>query len=205
MNNFPRQKLCELIEKYGDSVWNDPKRCEAMLRDICGEHRREVSALIGALKEQVVVDLLADQNNVPSELLLGRLVKRIKDNLALADDAAIWAVESWASALKVISSATTVFSDRAYSPLTTSYTYTLTLRIVSPKQKTWQYSIDLEEFYENNPERFFTDFNGYQHQKFAAEIQNALQIQVKNSDINRILKEWSRQISLGYRDTPLEI
>ncbi|WP_414567401.1 hypothetical protein [Nostoc sp. CCY 9925] len=203
MNNLSRQKLSELIEKYGDYLWSDPKRCEAMLRDVCGEHRREISALISALKEQVVVDLLTYQNNVPSELLLGRLVKRVKDSQALADDAAIWAVESWALALKVISGGTTVFFDQAYSSLTTPYT--LTLRIVSPKAKTWQYSIDLEEFYEDNPECFFRDFDGYQHQKFAAALQDGLQIQVKNSEIDRILHQWIRQISLGYRDTPLEI
>lgn len=106
MNDLPRQKLCEIIACYGQSVCDDPKRCEGLLRDFCrGEHRREISVLIGALKEQVPLKLMSSHNSLPRELLLPRLTRQLQDNLALSDDAAIWAVESWALALGVISSA----------------------------------------------------------------------------------------------------
>lgn len=104
MNDLPRQKLCELIATYGRSLCDDPRRCGALLRDyLRGQYRREVYVLIGALKEGVAADLLASQR-VPHEVLLAHLTKRLHDNLALAEDAARWAVESWALALGVISS-----------------------------------------------------------------------------------------------------
>lgn len=104
MNDLPRQKLCELISTYGRSLCDDPRHCEALLRDyLCGQYRREVYVLIGALKEGVAAELLASQR-VPHEVLLARLTKRLHDNLALAEDAARWGVESWALALGMISS-----------------------------------------------------------------------------------------------------
>jgi parallel beta-helix repeat protein len=105
MNDLPRQKLCEIIATYGRSICDDPRRCEGLLRDFCGEYKREVSVLVQALKERVAIDLLTSSDGVPREVLLARLMKRLLDNLALAEDAARWAVESWAVALGVISNA----------------------------------------------------------------------------------------------------
>jgi len=105
MNNLPRQKLCEIIAKYGQSLCDEPRRCEGLLRDFCGEHKREINVLVGALRERVAIDLISSPANIPSEVLLARLTKRLQDDLALSEDAARWAVESWALALEVISSA----------------------------------------------------------------------------------------------------
>lgn len=99
MNELPRQKLCELITQYGHSLCDDPRRTEALLRDFCGAHKREIFCLVSALKERVAADLLASQDGVPQEVLLARLTKRLRDNMALTEDAARWAVESWALAL----------------------------------------------------------------------------------------------------------
>lgn len=103
MNNIPRQQLYQLIATYGPSLCDDPRRCEALLKDLCAQYRPEVSVLIGALKEKVAAELLASQKNMPQTVLLARLTKRIRENLALTEDAARWAVESWALALGVIS------------------------------------------------------------------------------------------------------
>ena len=102
MNNIPRQQLYQLIATYGPSLCDDPRRCEALLKDLCAQYRPEVSVLVGALKEKVAAELLASQNNIPQTVLLARLTKRIHENLALTEDAARWAVESWALALGVI-------------------------------------------------------------------------------------------------------
>jgi len=115
MNDLPRQTLCKIIAQYGVSVCRDPQRCEGLLRDLCGEHRREVTVLVGALKERVAVDLLASQDWVPLEILLSRLSRRLGQNLALTEDAARWGVEAWAQALGVISdedSSVSSFSER---------------------------------------------------------------------------------------------
>lgn len=103
MNYLPRQQLYKLIATYGRSLCDDPRRCEALLKDTCGQYRPEIAVLVGALREGVAAELLASQNSVPQTVLLARLTKRLHDNLALTEDAARWGVESWALALGVIS------------------------------------------------------------------------------------------------------
>jgi formylglycine-generating enzyme required for sulfatase activity len=102
MNDPPRQKLCELIAEYGRSLCDDPRRCEALLRDYCGQYKREIFVLMSALKERVVEELGAARQTVPPALLIARLAKRLHANLGLAEAFAQWAVESWALALGFI-------------------------------------------------------------------------------------------------------
>lgn len=105
MNNVPRQTLRKLIAKYGRDLCSDSKRCENLLRDECGAYRREINILTGALRERIPLDLLAAQSSIPRGLLLMRLAKRLEDQLALTEEAARWAVDSWALALGVITDA----------------------------------------------------------------------------------------------------
>lgn len=102
MNELPRQKLCEIIIQYGQDVYDNPQRCEGLLRDFCPQHRKEIAVLVGALKDGIPSQLRASKNSVPQTILLARFSKRLQDNLGLAEEAAIWAVESWALALGVI-------------------------------------------------------------------------------------------------------
>jgi WD40 repeat protein len=102
MNDFPRQKLCEIITQYGQDVSDNPQRCEGLLRDFCPQHRKEIAVLVGALRDGVPGQLQASKNSVPHTILLARFSKRLQDNLGLSEEAAIWAVESWALALGVI-------------------------------------------------------------------------------------------------------
>jgi hypothetical protein len=104
MNDLPREKLKEIIIQYGRSLCDEPQRCEGLLRDLCGQYQKEIAVLVGALKERVPADLLASQNSTPAVVFLARLTKKLQDNLGLAEEAARWAVESWALALGVISS-----------------------------------------------------------------------------------------------------
>ena len=103
MNDLPRQKLGEIVAKHGVSLVENPRRCEGLLRDYCGRFRREVSVLTMALEERVALDLLAAAKTTPHPVLLGRLTRRLCDNLALSELAARWAVDSWAFALGIIS------------------------------------------------------------------------------------------------------
>lgn len=100
MNDLPRQKLKEIISKYDRSL--SPKLYEALLRDLCGEYRSEISVLISALKEGVARDLLKSNNNILKTVLLPQLVNRLQENLGLAEESAAWAVDSWAIALGII-------------------------------------------------------------------------------------------------------
>ena len=103
MNDTPRQKLREIIQRHGRSIIQSPRRCENLLRDYCGEFRREISVLTMALEEHAVADMLAAPASVPRKVLLARLTQRLCDNLALSEAAARWSIESWALALGVIS------------------------------------------------------------------------------------------------------
>lgn len=100
---MPRETLRNIITQYGTSVCDDPRRVEALLRDLCGQHKREISVLVAALEEQVAEQLLGSQDGIPPEVVLSRLAKRLTDNRAIFPTHARWAVESWALALGVVS------------------------------------------------------------------------------------------------------
>jgi formylglycine-generating enzyme required for sulfatase activity len=119
MNNEPREKLRESIVEYGRSLCDDPRRCEALLKDYCGQYKREIFVLISALKNRVADDLLKTSAGVPQILLLARLIKRLEDELAMTAEAAQWGVESWALALGVIDQPMPVIKP-APTPLTPS-------------------------------------------------------------------------------------
>ena len=51
MSDPVRQALVKIIARHGHSVCDDPRRCEGLLRDVCGDYKREIFILINALKE----------------------------------------------------------------------------------------------------------------------------------------------------------
>jgi hypothetical protein len=99
LNNEAREKLREIVDTYGKSVVNDPRRCKALLLDYCGQHRREVFVLNAAQEEHVANDLQDIKGGIPLPVLVAQLTQRLVDNRALAEDAARWAVLAWAYAL----------------------------------------------------------------------------------------------------------
>jgi formylglycine-generating enzyme required for sulfatase activity len=101
LSEYPRQQLKTLIIQFGRSICEDNRRCEAVLRDLCPDYKRETNLLIAALKEQVALDLL-QSSLMPVNLRLNQLAQRLHDNLGIAEHFALWAVESWALALGVI-------------------------------------------------------------------------------------------------------
>lgn len=103
MNSFPRQMLRRIVVKYGKEIGGDARRCENLLKDLCGSYTREINVLVNAVEEQIPLDLLNSSRSMPLELLLTRLEKRLEQQTALTEDAARWAVESWAFAFDLIS------------------------------------------------------------------------------------------------------
>jgi len=101
-SEIPRDKLKELMERNGDSLLQDPDRCEGLLKDHCGAHRREISALVGALEERVPLELKSSwQTAMTPEAMRARLVQRLEENRGLAPEVAGWAVDAWSYALGV--------------------------------------------------------------------------------------------------------
>jgi len=99
VQDIVRDKLAELIGRFGLDLCDDPRRCEALLRDVCGEHRREINALVSATREGVGTELRQSSTGVPKELIVARLTKRLHEDVGIAEDLARWAVETWAIAL----------------------------------------------------------------------------------------------------------
>jgi hypothetical protein len=98
----PREKLKELVEKDGDRLLQDRDRCEGLLKDYCGGHRREISALVGALEERIPLELRSSwQSAMTPEAMRARLVQRLEDNRGLAPEIADYAVDTWSYALGV--------------------------------------------------------------------------------------------------------
>ena len=64
MHDEPRQKLRELIIEYGRSLCDDPRRCEALLKDYCGQYKREIFVLVSALKSRVAEDLAKSEEKI---------------------------------------------------------------------------------------------------------------------------------------------
>ena len=76
---IPREKLKELMEKNGDGLLQDRDRCEGLLKDYCGGHRREISAIVGALEERVPLELRSSwQTAMTPEAMRARLVQRLR-------------------------------------------------------------------------------------------------------------------------------
>ncbi|MBI4864132.1 MAG: tetratricopeptide repeat protein [Candidatus Riflebacteria bacterium] len=99
MNDEVRRSLIDLIGRHGQNLATEPRRVEGLLRDYCGTYKAEIAVLVGAVRERIPTDLLAGNGSLPPRMLTAQLTKRLQENLAVTDDAASWAVESWALAL----------------------------------------------------------------------------------------------------------
>ena len=100
MHDLPRQKLAELLTKHGHGLCDDPKRLEALLKDVLrNEHKRETFVLISSLREGVAHEFRWSTSGIPPAALAVKLMRQLCDNLALDEAAAQWSVESWAVAL----------------------------------------------------------------------------------------------------------
>jgi uncharacterized protein YgiM (DUF1202 family) len=90
-----------LLKQYGQELIDDPRRTEALLRDHCGQHTREIFVLVNAQKQRVPNDLLSAPAWMPRQATYSRLSRLLQTKLAITEDAADWAVASWAAALDI--------------------------------------------------------------------------------------------------------
>ena len=61
LGDLARQRLREAIAIYGRAAFEEPRRCEAILRDCCPTAPREVFLLVSALRENVAGELVAQE------------------------------------------------------------------------------------------------------------------------------------------------
>jgi serine/threonine-protein kinase len=94
-----RSILQQILQRYGTSVLEEPARFASILNDLrMGEGKREANLLLLALREGVPDRLANAGTGTPMTPLVGQLAHRLADDNGLTDDAATWAVESWALA-----------------------------------------------------------------------------------------------------------
>jgi hypothetical protein len=86
MTDIPRQKLIELITRFGPNICDDAKRCEGLLRDFCGEHKKEIVALVAAIREGVLVELRGSHATLPANLLIDRCSQRFSKRKSIFKD-----------------------------------------------------------------------------------------------------------------------
>lgn len=101
MPDIPRQQLQYIMTQFGRSVCDESKRCEALLKDLCPNHKREVRLLVVALREGVVKTLSYPPSFLTIENVITQLVQRLYDEWGIAVELGQWAVESWAIVLGV--------------------------------------------------------------------------------------------------------
>ncbi|NEQ39743.1 MAG: hypothetical protein F6K40_27240 [Okeania sp. SIO3I5] len=204
MNNIPRQTLYQLIQKEGINRCREPKKCKAILSDLCGEYPKEISALVVALEEQVIDKLQKNAQGVPLEILLKQVATQIQNNRAISEEASIWAVESWAFVLGIYSpDLDNINPYPEYVPVGLIQ-YTLILSLSNVGNKIWSYSIDLTEKEEDNPQAFFQKNSRQEYNNFKTSLEREVGRNINSAQIDFIISKWCKQISLGYRTFELE-
>ena len=113
MSFVPRQVLGQLLADYGVTLLGDPARVDALLADLCGAHLKERFLLVYALRERIPVELRNQrQDGVALRL---RLSLRLQKRYGFSAEAALWAVESWSSALNTTAPAQDLtLNDRSF-------------------------------------------------------------------------------------------
>jgi hypothetical protein len=102
IDNIPRQRLCEIVKTYGETIIENPKRLRAILKDLCqGKNAREINAIISSLEEKIPHEILKSKNTVPWNILSSQLKKRLIDNTYYSDDLVTWSINCWALAFGV--------------------------------------------------------------------------------------------------------
>lgn len=100
---MPRQEVAlqlkQLIAQYGTQLAEDPRRTDALLRDLCAPYKREVRALTSVAEEGLAKELVKDSGKTSAYILLPRLAGHLHDELGFDEGLASWAVTAWAEAL----------------------------------------------------------------------------------------------------------
>ena len=152
-----RRTLRRIVTENGLSICNEPSRVQAYLRDLCPEQRREVFAVVAAIKEGLVSDL---QNSAHDRHLLEatitRLASKLFDNTGIIPQTTRWAIESWALALGIIKEPlSSALATPISSATTPSQIHTVPSSIVRARQLTPKASLTLGyEFVEIPSGRF---------------------------------------------------
>jgi len=101
MNEQVRAVLAQLVQQFGTELCTNGQKLEGLLRDFCGNHRREIHVLLVAARLRVAEEVARHAGGRMEELAWQRQVSRLYDETGMAEEFATWAVRAWADALGV--------------------------------------------------------------------------------------------------------
>lgn len=99
MDDLVRETLKRLVSEHGTELCLNQQRLEGLLRDFCGQHRREIKVLITSIQEGITDALLQVSGTEVDPLLAHRLVQRLHEGAGIDKRYSEWAVNTWAIAL----------------------------------------------------------------------------------------------------------
>lgn len=91
--------LKKQIVKHGLSLLDNPIKLSGLLKDHCGDSKKEINLILFAQKEKVPQELIKYSSQIIDAHQFQRQSSRLIDNLGLHEDSARWAVECWIKAL----------------------------------------------------------------------------------------------------------
>jgi hypothetical protein len=99
MSDTSRQKLREIVATYGSAIVEDPRRLKALLKDLCGEAKLEISLLTLAAEQRIPSLLTLAEVWDPQDFNIHSLCDRLQSVQSMSMRSAIWTVRSWMYAL----------------------------------------------------------------------------------------------------------
>lgn len=107
--------LKEIVTKYGPPTESNIIVYRGLMQDFLVDYTRELNILKIPLEQGLVLRLIRESNQVPIEILLQQMVTYLHANFGMDKNAAKWAIEGWAEALRITSAPTNI-ADFSYEP-----------------------------------------------------------------------------------------
>jgi len=97
-----RKQLVEIVKKYGIKILDESRKVEGLLRDLCGDCKKEIFSIVNALKEGAGNDLMNSSKSNTVKITIGRLSSKMQSDLGMSEEVAVWSIESIAIALGIM-------------------------------------------------------------------------------------------------------
>jgi len=77
MDKIFQEKLCKIIDDYGQIIYHEDKRLEGLLKDLCPQHKKEINLVMAAVRNGSAEEMLNYNSTYPLESLLAKLINRL--------------------------------------------------------------------------------------------------------------------------------
>ena len=95
-----QKTLCKIIKEYGINTYKEPSKLEGLLKDYCGECKKEIFMIVASAKDNIPKDIY--ESNIPIEMLKPRFVAKMIDNIGFQKEVSEDLVNLWLLVLEKI-------------------------------------------------------------------------------------------------------